>query len=49
MRAMQAIEICRTAALGGHVYECESYGAQKIGYNSRVGRRCCERQTGLAL
>lgn len=40
LRAMRAIEICRTAALGGHVYECESCGAQKIGYNSCRNRHC---------
>lgn len=40
LRAMRAIEICRTAALGGHVYECEECGASKISYNSCRNRHC---------
>lgn len=40
LRAMRAIEICRTAVLGGHVYECDSCGAQKTGYNSCRNRHC---------
>lgn len=40
LRAMRAIEICRTAILGGHVYECDSCGAQKTGYNSCRNRHC---------
>jgi hypothetical protein len=39
-RAMRAIEICRTAALGGHVYECDQCGVQKICYNSCRNRHC---------
>ena len=31
-RAMTAIEICRTAALGGHVEQCDSCGHQRISY-----------------
>jgi hypothetical protein len=33
-RAMKAIEICRTAELGGHVEECDECGTTKISYNS---------------
>jgi hypothetical protein len=40
LRAMRAIEICRTAALGGHVYVCDQCGAQKISYNSCRNRHC---------
>lgn len=40
LRAMRAIELCRTAALGGHVYVCEQCGAQKISYNSCRNRHC---------
>jgi hypothetical protein len=40
LRAMRAIEICRTAALGGHVDECDSCGARKISYNSCRNRHC---------
>lgn len=37
---MRAIEICRTAALGGHVDECDHCGALKISYNSCRNRHC---------
>ena len=33
-RVMTAIEICRTAALGGHVERCEDCAHTRIGYNS---------------
>ncbi len=39
-RAMRAIEQCRTAALGGHVDECDSCGHQVISYNSCRNRHC---------
>ena len=34
LRAMSAIERCRTAALGGHVEQCDRCGHQRITYNS---------------
>lgn len=40
LRALGAIEACRTAALGGHVYECAHCGAEKIVYNSCRNRHC---------
>jgi hypothetical protein len=40
LRAMRAIEICRTAALGGHVDECDHCKALKISYNSCRNRHC---------
>ena len=40
LRAMTAIEICRTAALGGHVDECDACGAIRISYNSCRNRHC---------
>jgi hypothetical protein len=40
LRAMRAIEICRTAVLGGHVDECDHCGALKISYNSCRNRHC---------
>ena len=40
LRALSAIEQCRTAALGGHVYECAQCGARKIVYNSCRNRHC---------
>jgi hypothetical protein len=33
-RVMTAIELCRTAALGGHVEQCDQCGHQRISYNS---------------
>ena len=40
VRAMRAIEICRTAELGGHVDECDHCGALGISYNSCRNRHC---------
>ena len=37
---MHAIEVCRTAALGGHVEECGQCGHQRIHYNSCWNRHC---------
>jgi hypothetical protein len=39
-RVMSAIEICRTAALGGHVEACEACGTICIAYNSCRNRHC---------
>ena len=39
-RVMRAIELCRTAALGGHVEQCDSCGHQVISYNSCRNRHC---------
>jgi len=39
-RVMQAIEICRTAALGGHVDRCDECGHQVISYDSCRNRHC---------
>ena len=40
LRAMNAIEICRTAVLGGHVDECDNCGEIRISYNSCRNRHC---------
>ena len=40
LRVMSAIESCRTAALGGHLYECDQCGAPQILYNSCRNRHC---------
>ena len=40
MRALQAIEQCRTAALGGHVEGCDACGARRVAYNSCRNRNC---------
>ena len=39
-RAMTAIELCRTAALGGHVEQCDQCGHQRISYCSCRNRHC---------
>jgi hypothetical protein len=39
-RVMSAIEICRTAALGGHVEACDACGTTRIAYNSCRNRHC---------
>jgi hypothetical protein len=40
LRVMHAIEICRTAELGGHVDECDRCGALRISYDSCRNRHC---------
>jgi Transposase zinc-binding domain len=39
-RAMNAIERCRSAALGGHLERCDSCGHERITYNSCRNRHC---------
>lgn len=39
-RVMSAIELCRTAALGGHLEQCDSCGHQRPVYNSCRNRHC---------
>lgn len=39
-RVMTAIEICRTAELGGHVERCDDCGTTRIAYNSCRNRHC---------
>jgi Putative transposase/Transposase zinc-binding domain len=46
-RVMGAITACRTAALGGHVEQCDRCGATRIAYNSCRNRHCPKCQ-GLA-
>ena len=46
-RIMGAITACRTAALGGHVEQCDDCGATRIAYNSCRNRHCPKCQ-GLA-
>ena len=38
--AMQAIEMCRTEALGGHVYSCPSCATTRYSYHSCRNRHC---------
>jgi hypothetical protein len=40
LRAMRAIEICRTSELGGHKYKCDSCGSIQVSYNSCRNRHC---------
>lgn len=40
LRAMRAIEVCRTAALGGHVDRCDHCGTLRVSYNSCRNRHC---------
>lgn len=40
LQAMRAIEDCRTAVLGGHLYRCEECGGEKPVYNSCRNRHC---------
>jgi hypothetical protein len=40
LRAMRAIEICRTAELGGHIDQCDHCGTVRISYNSCRNRHC---------
>src|SRR5271167_2063891 len=39
-RVMSAIELCRTAALGGHVEACSDCGLVRCAYNSCRNRHC---------
>ena len=47
LKAMAAIEACRTAELGGHVAACEDCGHAVISYNS-CGNRHCPKCQGAA-
>jgi hypothetical protein len=44
-RVMRAIELCRTAALGGHKDQCDHCGHVEISYNSCRNRHCPKCQT----
>src|SRR6516164_495045 len=47
-RALRDIAACRTAALGGHVEECDHCGHQQIAYNSCRNRHCPKCQATAA-
>ena len=47
-RVMTAIEVCRTAALGGHVERCENCAHTRIAYNSCRNRHCPKCQWPVA-
>ena len=48
LKAMSAIESCRSAALGGHVERCEDCGHSRIAYNSCRNRHCPKCQGAVA-
>jgi len=45
LKVMRNIETCRTAALGGHVQQCDECGFENISYNSCRDRHCPKCQT----
>jgi len=45
LKVMHLIEICRTAALGGHIEHCDSCGYEVQAYNSCRNRHCPKCQT----
>lgn len=40
LKVMQAVERCRTAALGGHLEQCDACGFERPAYNSCRNRHC---------
>jgi len=48
LKAMSAIERCRSAALGGHVLCCEGCAELQIAYNSCRNRHCPKCQGSAA-
>jgi hypothetical protein len=48
LKAMSAIERCRTAALGGHELVCPSCAQPQIAYNSCRNRHCPKCQGSAA-
>ena len=47
-RVLQDVTACRTAALGGHVEQCDQCGHQQIAYNSCRNRHCPKCQAKAA-
>jgi hypothetical protein len=39
-RVMRAIEVCRTAVLGGHLEQCDQCGHERTAYHSCANRHC---------
>jgi hypothetical protein len=48
LKVMSAIEQCRTAALGGHVFGCSDCGQIEVAYNSCRNRHCPKCQANAA-
>jgi hypothetical protein len=40
LKVLRALGACRTAALGGHIEQCDSCGQRAISYNSCLNRHC---------
>ena len=40
LKVLHAIVACRTAALGGHIEQCDTCGQRAISYNSCLNRHC---------
>jgi Putative transposase/Transposase zinc-binding domain len=40
LKVLRAIATCRTAALGGHIQQCDECGQQVIAFNSCLNRHC---------
>lgn len=40
LRTLDALQKCRTAALGGHKYRCDTCGKEHLSYNSCRNRHC---------
>jgi len=47
-RALRDVTACRTAALGGHVEECDRCGHRQVAYNSCRNRHCPKCQANAA-
>ena len=45
LKVMHHIQVCRTAALGGHVEQCDQCAFEQIAYNSCRDRHCPKCQT----
>jgi hypothetical protein len=45
LRVMSAVQLCRTALLGGHVEQCDNCAALRIAYNSCRNRHCAKCQS----
>jgi hypothetical protein len=48
LKVMSAIELCRSAALGGHVLLCEKCAHMQVAYNSCRNRHCPKCQASAA-
>ena len=40
LKVLRTIAVCRTAALGGHIEQCDRCGQRAISYNSCLNRHC---------